>query len=71
MEEKKMNYGGALRSAIESRGLMMSHVAKKIGVSSSGLTNIMNRDDVRISVVVKICDIIGCRIDEVIKRASQ
>jgi DNA-binding XRE family transcriptional regulator len=71
MDEKKINYGEALRSAIESRGITLSYIAQKLGVSRQSLNNIIERDDVRLSVAVKICDTIGCRIDEIIKRAGQ
>ncbi len=71
LSAKEYDFGGAIRSAIESRGLQKSFIASKIGVSPPRLTKILDSRDLKLSTALQVCDAIGCKLDEIIKRGSR
>ena len=68
-----LNYNNLWKTLID-RGVKKGELCKKTGISSSTLSKMSRNEPVSLSIILKICEILECSIEEVVsveKRISE
>lgn len=55
-----------LRSKITGKGLTYETLAEKIGMTKTTIFNVVNKGDTKVSTLLKICNALGCAMDDVV-----
>lgn len=46
---------------LAENGIKQNHLAKKLGVSKQNLSRILNSDDLKVSMLIKICNVLNIK----------
>jgi DNA-binding Xre family transcriptional regulator len=55
-----------LKSKIVRKGLTYETLAESVGVTKTTIFNVVNKGDTKVSTLLKICNALGCLLDDVV-----
>lgn len=65
----QMNYE-KLWVILRDRNMMKTDLIRKAGISTNAMARLGKREDVRVSVLAKICATLGCNLDDIVEIES-
>lgn len=61
------HFGASIRTVINAKGITQAGIARKLGMSKQHFGNILESRDIKIHLLLSICEAMGCSFDDLYK----
>jgi DNA-binding Xre family transcriptional regulator len=62
------HFGASIRTVLNAKGVTQAGIARKLGISKQHFGKILEARDIKVHLLLSICEAMGCSLNDVMKR---
>lgn len=59
------HFGASIRTVINAKGITQAGIARKLGMSKQHFGNILEARDIKVHLLLSICEAMGCSLSDI------